>query len=453
MTHCIIHIGMHKTGSTSIQNSLRGFSNGRFVYANLDASNHSLAMYSLFATRPELHHLHKGREDAVIQAYIAKMRADLERSIEAARDRTLIISGEDISVLPQIALVEMHKYFHSRFDHVRIVGYVRPPAGYFASAFQEQVKGGSAGKFNFERIYPNYRRTFGKFDEVFGRENVDLWKFDPQSFPVGCAVQDFCSRLSISLPLERIVRLNESLPQQVVALLYTYRIYGQELGSNDMKAPESMKLGNMLAVVGNDKFRFSPGVIGSVLEKNRADIEWMEARLGQSLDENLGEHRLSDVRDESDLLHPNPEVVKKLLEMLGNRAPVGVVGRTPMEVALLMHALRGKSVSKDMVKKSQMKATEWDTDRKPSKREDTRMEVTELIARMRQTDPKLLAGIPENNAAALIRNVFKQMNDTLAVTDKRVVNYVGLGQFRVRKVEREVKGEKITRTQINFRRA
>ena len=53
MKRCIIHIGMHKTGSTSIQRSLQGYRDDRFQYARLGkTANHSLAMYSLFAADP-----------------------------------------------------------------------------------------------------------------------------------------------------------------------------------------------------------------------------------------------------------------------------------------------------------------------------------------------------------------------------------------------------------------
>jgi hypothetical protein len=78
-----------------------------------------------------------------------------------------------------------------------------------------------------------------------------------------------------------------------------------------------------------------------MLKYNRADIEWMEARLGASLDEELGEHQTGDVRDESDLLRPDPDVVEKLRAMLGDAAPDGVRGETPQEVAALVHALGG----------------------------------------------------------------------------------------------------------------
>lgn len=347
MRRCIIHIGMHKTGSTSIQSSLQGFSDDRFLYANLgNIPNHSLAIHSLFVAHPGRHRMHKasGRNAAAMQAYLTGMRTDLERAIAAAQNRTLLISGEGISGLEPADLVKLHDYFRARFDELVIVGYARPPAGFMASGFQERVKGGST-KLDLDQAYRDYETRFVKFDEIFGRERVHLWKFEPRTFPGGCVVRDLCNRLDISLPVERIVRRNESLSRQAVALLYIYRKLGQEYGSGSMGGPESQILGNLLAKIGNDKFRFSPDIVRPVLEKNRADIERMEARLGQSLHEELGEHQPGDVRDESDLLKVEPELVSKLLALLGDRAPAGVTGETPEQVAVLIHALRGRRVA------------------------------------------------------------------------------------------------------------
>jgi hypothetical protein len=68
----------------------------------------------------------------------------------------------------------------------------------------------------------------------------------------------------------------------------------------------------------------------------------MENRLGTSLHEELGEHQLSDVRDEVDLIRPDPTLVGRLLAILRDASPLGIEGKTPDEVFLLAHALREK---------------------------------------------------------------------------------------------------------------
>jgi len=342
MNRCIVHIGTYKTGSTSIQHSLHGFGDDRFLYARLgDYPNHSLAMYSLFAAQPELHpiHMNDGVDAATVSDYIEKMRTDLEQAISASKGRTLVISGEAISSIKRDGLVKLRDYFRNRFDDLTLVGYVRAPARRMTSAFQQRVQAGATDHFDPDRQYRSYKMTFDKFDEVFGRKRVKLWKFDVESFPERCAVQDFCARLGIDIPPKRIVRLNESLPRHVVALLYTYGKMGPS-GTTPMTVLERTRLLDRLKTIGNLPFRLSPELLKPILEKERADIDWMEARLGQTLHEDLGEHQPGDVRDEWDLLRPDPTVTGMLLALLGDSAPAGVKGETPEEVARLVHALR-----------------------------------------------------------------------------------------------------------------
>jgi hypothetical protein len=191
-------------------------------------------------------------------------------------------------------------------------------------------------RFDIERQYRSYRLKLGKFDEIFSRERVQVWKFDVRSFPDGCAVRDFCQRLGIDLSSARVVRLNDSLPRQAVSLLYTYYKLGPK-GATAMPGPKLLK---RLTAMGNEPFRISADVIKPILEKHREDITWMEARLGQSLHEEIGDHQAGDVRDESDLLCTDSAVAGKLLALLGDAAPAGVTGKNPEEVAQLVYALR-----------------------------------------------------------------------------------------------------------------
>ena len=344
MTRCIIHIGMHKTGSTSIQASLNRLADSRFLYADLGPEpNHSIPLCVLFSSDPARCTSNKPskRHLGTDPAYWSLVRNRLDAAIGRCGDRTLLISGEDICSLARSDLAGLHRYFGARFDRVEVVAYVRSPAAYLASVFQQRVKG-DLDEFNPAAMLRGYEETFGKFDELFGRANVHLWKFDPARFPGGCVVQDFCARLGIHLPRGRVKRANDSLPRPALDLLYCYRKFGKPHGSEDMPAGEAQRLGRVLSALGTDKLRFAPELVQPILERHRADIQWMEERLGVSLDEDLGERRAGDVGAEADLLSPAPQVVEGLLELLGDAAPAGNLGRTPVEVAALVHALRAK---------------------------------------------------------------------------------------------------------------
>jgi hypothetical protein len=345
MNKCIIHIGMHKTGSTSIQHSLDSYSDDQFLYATLmNTPNHSLAIYSLFAADPASHRLHRAaqRSGQKLDAYLERAEAHLHRAITAARGRTLIISGEGISGLEPPEVAKLAKRFRSQFDDVTIVGYVRPPAGFMSSALQQRIRGGAA-RFDLARMYRNYRKTFAKFDDAFEARNVRLWKFDAAAFPGKDVVRDFCARIKLPLADRRIVRLNDSVSRQVVSALYTYNKFAETLGSDRARPAELHRLGTTLGALGTEKFRLSPKIVQSILEQNKDDIRWMEERLGTSLTEADAPHSDRDIVDEDDLLRPDPAVAEKLRQILGRKAPAGVTGKTPQEIATLVNALHQRA--------------------------------------------------------------------------------------------------------------
>ena len=54
MRTCYLHVGMPKTGSTSIQIAFRSYDDGSLAYAKMRAMNHSGSVAMTFASRPDL---------------------------------------------------------------------------------------------------------------------------------------------------------------------------------------------------------------------------------------------------------------------------------------------------------------------------------------------------------------------------------------------------------------
>ncbi len=344
MRKCIIHIGMHKTGSTSIQASLNEFQDDNFYYARIaDSPNHSVAIYSLFAADPSAHQMHRrrGLGSQQLNHYIDRAREGLHKSIAELGQRTLLLSGEVISALDVDALLRFKSFLVPHFDEISVVGYVRPPGSHLSSSFQTRVRSGSLHKFSTAmQKKRRFRRTFEKIDTVFGRENVRLWKFDPANFPDGDVVRDLCAKLGISLPPASIVRRNEGASREIVSLLFGYNKFCAAHGISPMVAREFKRLQSVLNDLPATKFRLSPDLIRPILDDRREDIAWMEARLGQSLTENLGEHQEGDIRCEDDLLRTDPAVAETLRAVLGDVAPQGTTGKAQSDVPSLIHAWR-----------------------------------------------------------------------------------------------------------------
>ncbi|MGR8933318.1 MAG: hypothetical protein ACU837_02880 [Gammaproteobacteria bacterium] len=460
MKRCVIHIGMPKTGSTSIQYSFsRRLDNPQWKYLDLNGPNHSGALNVILPEDPFLFgglHRRLGTERDVLLKLQRELRDKLIRELDADAEN-MLISAEllttkrtDLSLLLTLRdLVAKH------VDSIVVVGYIRPPKGHMESAFQERVKGGCS-QLDCDSIYPKYRKRLENLDKAFGKENVVFWKFDPATFPNGCVVQDFCSRLGIDFPVSSISRVNESLSREAVALLYTYRKYGPENILGKAAVNENNLLIRRLSELKGSKLRFSWDLIYPTLHANDADIVWMENRLGESLKEVCQEEE-SAICSEKDLFCYRSQDLLWLAEQLGPEYVKRCNSQmSSEEVSSWIHTLRLKLAGKDKnVKddKSMNKVIPIKKNEVSSiKRGKEEMKIKELLQRVKELDPDL-AGLDDKKSTVLIRRTFKLIAQDVENTDEGPLNIAGLGKFQIRQVERDKNGKKQIFKRISFKAA
>jgi len=314
----IIHIGMHKTGSSSIQRSLDTQRVGNnYKYCKLRAFNHSVEIYTLFSkalhpihikqginTRKELLHINHKTEKLLIGNILNYNRENL------------IISGEDVSSMNMDSLNRMRDFFDRYFKEILIVAYIRSPKSYIESAFQQLVRGGM-GSFNLENSYPNYKDRFEKFDLIFGKESVKLWKFEHKAFKNQDVVEDFCYRLNIDINKKNIYRINESISQEALSILYLLRKYSNESIRDIKKFHIDLKKVEILSKIEGKKLKFSNALLKPILDKNKDDIKWIESRLQEPLRDDIKEDSKDSIGSEDDLLKIDEESIYKLYKIVG----------------------------------------------------------------------------------------------------------------------------------------
>lgn len=95
MKQCILHVGMPKTGTSSIQESLHyGLTDPAFHYCSLGGVNVTRSIFTLFAQAPEKHHTHRGWSAAQIERERKQLHRQLEKVIATTGNATLIFSAE-----------------------------------------------------------------------------------------------------------------------------------------------------------------------------------------------------------------------------------------------------------------------------------------------------------------------------------------------------------------------
>ena len=343
---CIIHFGMHKTGSSSIQESLfrHASSLSNFHYLHAGKANSSGAIATAFSDNPIKYHANRksGMTQDKLKDQEKKIKTQLTDQLKESTKFNFLLSAEDISTLSLTGLQRLVDWLSCQVDDIEAVGYIRSPCSFMASAFQQQVKGGLR-ELSLTKLMPQYRNRFEIFDQVIGRDRVKFWKFDPTAFPNYCVVRDFLSRLNIDFPESKIIRINEGLSKDAVALLYAYHKYGPGYGVGPTVIQENNRLVKLLSGLSGQKVQFASSVLRPLLVERREQISWMEDRLGASLQESLidGPHV---IYNDTDLLKFSPESVRWLVEQLDLKLPV-LPSPTPEIVSKWMHALRLKLTS------------------------------------------------------------------------------------------------------------
>jgi hypothetical protein len=263
--------------------------------------NHSAIHSTVFMADPTRYPAHRrnNRSPEEVAALRDTMRARLESEIARAAGRDLVTSGEDTVLLDTEALTAMRDFFTPHFDAIEIIGYVRAPASYMASALQQRLVGGQNAQFR--TLYPNYRERFEKFDTVFGRDRVTLVKFDRTTLTGGDVIADFGGRIGAVLPPEEAAEANVGRSLEAAALLFAHRRFGEPVRNYPGAPRDNQKMVEHLSQIGAGKIRLHRDAVAPMIEANAGDIAWMEGRLGTSLAETLS---VDDdaLRDPDDLL-------------------------------------------------------------------------------------------------------------------------------------------------------
>lgn len=287
-----LHIGMHKTGTSSLQATLFGsrntLSENDIAYLDIE-DNHSAALFSLFTPAPEKYrvNIRRGINTAEKAAEHNRALAELlQQKLAATTCAHTIISGEDLSLLPKNRVPMLKGFLEPYFDHIQIIGYARPPVSFVNSLAQQALKGGATyDALTRTPPKPDYQWRFQKFLDTFGDEHVTLRPFIPDALKSNCIVADFLDAAGLPTALHRLltVRRNNSSLSGVAALLLDHINHiapaFQDGKPNPARPPDVPATVAQLKGAG---FNLPREVVERALMDADWDISWMARRLANS---------------------------------------------------------------------------------------------------------------------------------------------------------------------------
>ena len=220
-----LHIGVHKTGSTSIQDFL--FKNAKLLenqgyfyptggsYYHRPSSSQSLLALSLLEKKPS--HLSN------IIFTKAGCIKDIQKDIEGSRSENIIVSSEHFRHMNSLdQIIELKNVFLPVVDYIKVIVYLRRQDLVVESAWTQKIKTGSLS-ISFEdyvdytidfadKVYDHfdYNGLLENFSKVFGVDNLFVRVFEKGQLHQGCVVMDFLNLIGIKQLKDSIKRLNEA---------------------------------------------------------------------------------------------------------------------------------------------------------------------------------------------------------------------------------------------------
>lgn len=279
----ILHIGMPKTGSSSIQETLKTFNNGHCAYIQLGPRNHSDAARALSFEKdrhsrlrlplfaPDLDGFEQRRHKLVNR---------LETFAETAPPRT-IFSAEAAYHFDTERFAKLTRILGQRFGRIHVVGYIRPPTSFIHSSFQQVIK---TGRADFQIDAPHYRRRLEKIDGAPFVDKVTLRHFDRGELQGGSVVQDFLALVGLDLPETEIIEeMNTGMSLETTCLLFFHNRLIPRPDSTAERMKDRLALVAALGRLPGRKLSLDPALWAD--QPIADDLDWVRSRTGLDLSE------------------------------------------------------------------------------------------------------------------------------------------------------------------------
>jgi len=289
-TNFYIHIGVHKTGTKSIQHTLadnRSTLLAHGINSFPGDPNHGPALISLLADYPHADsrnirkHLDTPEKAA---SYNASTRHGVMKTLRRNRSPKMVISGEGLSGLSPAEIERLKEILAPYAASYRVIVYVRDPYEYANSAYLQRIKSGSV-LGEAERIpLPNYHRRLERYINAFGRENVDIRIFNPQRFVGGDLVSDFLVALGESPEVAKglnIVRANQSMSHEAALILSETNRDIPILIERRANRERAFGFHSYVVEIEGEKFTIDPNAYLKHEAEIAADIDWLHQVIGE----------------------------------------------------------------------------------------------------------------------------------------------------------------------------
>lgn len=257
----VVHIGLEKTGTTSIQQTLKANSASlarigihfdcHFASSAPGSSGNSVGLV-LAAQTPQRQ---RWRDNSRWQAHASFQDYAYGGPLPFDAVRKIVFSAEHLSsqLTEPDEIARLATFLRTLGERVTILAYVRRPDQFVHSLTNEYIKAG--GTFTLSRQEDilkrivaggkvHFARTLLSYVEVFGKDNVRIKRFDRKLLHNGDVVDDFFAELGMSRALTtRLKVANSSQSREALYLHSLLTDMGRSAGySSEIKTAQRVLL-------------------------------------------------------------------------------------------------------------------------------------------------------------------------------------------------------------------
>lgn len=329
----IAHVGLHKTGTTSIQlacrKNIKLLQSKGYVYPIWPVSpgklpeNHSNIIGQSFSSlirsspagtksiTPSVN-IHKERYQSALKRYFQSFDGDV------------IISAERISTFSEIELEDFKKFFEDINFSIKVFCYLRKPVDWLNSIIAQKVAGPRGPRLTIEEVITDFTNNKSiyvdrvqKLKRTF--ESVDIYSFENSIKHAGSIEEHFFKQLGIEAKLRASI-LNHRVSQHGVriASLINYKIQSEKEHANFPLY--NSKIVQLILEMPGSKFQLNNQEAVPILNWLMNDNDWLSEHLGDGFyDENMKFDNVASKLNDADrdylsrLLYEASEPIKSII--------------------------------------------------------------------------------------------------------------------------------------------
>ena len=307
-----IHIGLHKTGTSSIQATLAKnkflLKNNSIYYPTQFGINHSEFLVPMFMDNPSEYYLEKTKKisNEIIEKEYEHKRELLKSELLKTDAEVLVFSGEDISGMLALELKKLNVFLKDIFPsaEIKIVSCFREPADYVSSALQQSIKTGFCSVRPYEYKNIHYQMLIEKFNSIFDISNVIIYDFEIAKKHsrglVGYFLENILQVKDINNSNINILRDNDSVSDITVNICgFINRVsesdtFAKGEGNGELRYERYLNDTFPLWSLKGDKFKLDKEYVESLYKKLEPELLWIKDRFG--IDYNLSNASYTEER-------------------------------------------------------------------------------------------------------------------------------------------------------------